>query len=378
MPKRKKTGDKWETTRNRRDTSGKIAGEPKVIEAGRKLAECNVAAKRDKVKLVASLTKEMSWDDLDGILSNLWPKSIQKQVNIGRVCTWIRTTVRAQVKNDPLHASMTGIVRSVMALYPLTLDIGETEHAGKRRTRIVLHWLPHLNIVDLISILVHANQILSCTKSILTATSRYRFIKEIISDKKNPDSAAIVCKSIIQFAGESKYQDALNRLTCEYNTKHAVVAKTCRTAEFYRKVGLTVLCVMNHKHLRRCAQYEIARDYFKQSDELPLFFAKLVSVTKSSINVTITDDHDPAYEINQFLLGDRSYPTPIHFTPSTKREDTATAIVPMSPYHSGRLLFESGLPAIADQVEFFMPLVCAHIVIQYVQSTTLEVILNDE
>jgi hypothetical protein len=377
MSKRKKTIDSWETIRKSRDIGGKLAGDPRAIKTGEKLSECNVAA---------SLTKEMSWAELDNILNIPWVKFLQDQTDKFRVFRWILTTIEAQRKNDPLAISMKGIVRSVMALYPLTLDTRETEQACKGRIRIVLHclrrWLhrDRRNAVDIITILVHANQILPCVKSIMSATSRYRFIKKTISDKTNSDEAAKACKTIIQFAGKCRYQEEMNRLTVQYNKNHAVIAKTCRTAEFYRKAGLPVLCVTRHHHLRCCAQYEIARNYFQQCGNLPLFFVKLVSVTKSCISVNITDDHEPVSHIKQFLFGRRhgdnvkAYRIPC--VPSTKYDDTATGLFPTPPYKKSRLLFESGLPAVAAQVQLFVPLVCAHIVIQYVQSTALEVISN--
>jgi hypothetical protein len=372
---------KWENIRTRKTKFAKTAMKPTVIDARKELEKNTIAARNTKAGLVAGLTKEMTSNDLVDVLGRSWIMSIfvENQGNYNRVLSWIN---RALMN---LNGILVGenIVRSVLSLYPLTVDI-----EMNNRTKIS-GWMHRQrdNGLDLIPILVHANRLLLCTRSVMTSTSCYRIIKEILSHPTDRDAAANLCKSIIQLAGESNYQAALDCLTVKYNTKHELIANTCRSAEFYRTSGLNVGCVTNHKNVTiDYDQYRDARKYFQQTGykgDLPLFFVTVESVTKTGISVKITDDHDGAeYKNNRFLFGrrngDADETSSLCFTPCTNKTGTATSFVSTPVYAAGRLLFEDGLPAIADKVQLFLPGVCVNIVIQYVQSTLWELISHGE
>jgi hypothetical protein len=379
LPKGKRVPDeskKWENIRARKIRFADIASRPTVIDARIQLEMTTGAARRDKAKLMADLTKDIPWDDLVDVLYRSMSMFVQDERNYTKVHSWIYNTLRR------FHVGSAGasIFRSVIALYPLTVNtelIITVEIAKWLRTS---RW----NKIDLIPILTGANQLLSCAKSVMTSASRVRIIKDILHDETEKDEAAKLCKSIIQLAGEAKYQEALDSLTVKYNTKHELVATTCRCAEFYRRTGLLVCCVTHHKNVRFMGQYRHARDYFKQThfcDDLPLFFVKVDSVTKSGIRVKVTMDHDvPSFHNDRFLFGtlkdQGDDALSLRFTPGTNSRCTATGVV-SSPIHAqGRLVFEEDLPAIADEVQLLLPTVCTNIVLQYVQLTLRELICN--
>jgi hypothetical protein len=369
---------KMENKRARKTKFAYSASQPTVIDARKELEKDTVASRRDNAKLVADLTNEMSWGDLGDVLVKSMPMFVQKKGNYSRVLWWIYDIL---LYSD-VELAKASIVRSVIALYPLTVNT-ETVNPVE-----ISKWLraSRYQGIDLISILTDANQIQLCARKVMTDASRCWAIRNTLSNQTDKDAAANLSKSIIQLAGEKKYQQALDSLTVKYNTKHELVANTCRCAEFYRTTGLPVCCVTNHKNVRFMVQYRQAREYFKQTryyDDLPLFYVKVESVTKSGISVKVTKDHDvSAYKNNRFLFLRRNDQadknSSLRFTPGTNNRGIATGVI-SSPVHAQvRLIFEERLPVIADEVNLFLPDVCTNIVLQYVQSTLRELISNGE